>query len=249
MTITPTSPGRPSSIISTECLAASAGVAARAGRVWRAQSLRVPPSPAGHQLHVVAHRSRACRPLISTASETEAAVDRLKPARACRGDGALRRGGGHDTAGTAIDRGHPRTPPGGRKKRPSCSPRLLLEPPFLRWSPRRPQAVGANQGVPFTAPCATPFVHLDPQARTIGHGDAALLDDLAFLDEALPEREPLDPVPLQDQEVRDGRADVGRGHGPDGRDTQWGATERSRCGPCRRSCALREARRTSGCRA
>ena len=58
MTMTPTSPGLASSMISTECLTASVGVAWCCGRGPRQRGHGAAhEARSGHQLHVVAHRA------------------------------------------------------------------------------------------------------------------------------------------------------------------------------------------------
>src|SRR5512146_297526 len=61
------------------------------------------------------------------------------------------------------------------------------------------------------------FVHFHTDARSIGHRDVALFDDLAFLHPSLPIGLAADPVPLACQEVWNTRADVCRRHGADRR--------------------------------
>src|SRR5438552_912982 len=67
------------------------------------------------------------------------------------------------------------------------------------------------------------LIHLHTKTWLVGDGDVSLLNDFAFLDEALPGVQVIDPVPLTDKEVGDSGADVCRSHLADGRNNTVGS--------------------------
>src|SRR5215469_15760063 len=58
------------------------------------------------------------------------------------------------------------------------------------------------------------LVHLDAKARLVCYRNVSLLNDLAFLHKILPGIQVVDPMPLADEEVRDGCTDMRGSHLP-----------------------------------